>query len=102
MGGATLVVYLFHGFFVKGAEYAGLPGWAGDHPVLSLVVVTAAAVVLALVLAWRPVSGRLTDLVDPFGFAERHTKDAAVLALAAEQPMEELLELPPDLPPERA
>ena len=28
MGAATLVVYLFHGFVVKGAEYAGYMGWA--------------------------------------------------------------------------
>ena len=31
MGAATLVVYLFHGFVVKGAEYAGYMGWADDH-----------------------------------------------------------------------
>ena len=31
MGAATLVVYLFHGFVIKGAEYAGYMGWADDH-----------------------------------------------------------------------
>ena len=36
MGAATLVVYLFHGFVVKGAEYAGFMGWADEHAVLSL------------------------------------------------------------------
>ena len=37
LGGATLVVYLFHGFFVLGAEFAGFKGWAADHWPLSLV-----------------------------------------------------------------
>ena len=32
MGAATLVVYLFHGFVVKGAEYAGFLGWAASTP----------------------------------------------------------------------
>ena len=32
MGAFTLVVYLFHGFFIKGAEYAGWGSWAGGAP----------------------------------------------------------------------
>ena len=31
LGGATLVVYLFHGFAILGAEFAGFPEWA-DRP----------------------------------------------------------------------
>lgn len=65
MGAASVVVYLFHGFFVKGAEYAGLPDWASAHPVLSLVLVTAGAAALALALAWRPVSKKLAKVVTP-------------------------------------
>ncbi len=65
MGAASLVVYLFHGFFIKGAEYAGVPDWAADHPTLSLYVVSAAAAVLALVLAWRPVAKPLEKVVTP-------------------------------------
>jgi fucose 4-O-acetylase-like acetyltransferase len=65
MGAASLVVYLLHGFFVKGAEYAGLPGWAAAHPALSLPLVTAAAVGLALALASPPVVRRVTHVVDP-------------------------------------
>ncbi len=80
MGAATLVVYLFHGFAVKGAEYAGVVGWADDHALLSLLVVTPAAVALALLLAWAPVSKVLTHAVDPFGTAEKHVKEAVKLA----------------------
>ena len=65
LGAATLVVYLFHAFVLLGLEYAGLPGWAAANPVLSLVVATPAAVALALLLAWPPVSRRLGVLVDP-------------------------------------
>jgi fucose 4-O-acetylase-like acetyltransferase len=80
MGAATLVVYLFHGFAIKGAEYAGYLGWAADHAAVSLVVTTLAAAGLALLLAWRPVAAVLTHAVDPFGTAERHVQEAVRLA----------------------
>jgi fucose 4-O-acetylase-like acetyltransferase len=65
LGSASLVVYLFHGFFVKGAEYAGFEGWASDRPVLSLVLVTLTSVVVTLGLSWRPVHRPLQKLVTP-------------------------------------
>jgi fucose 4-O-acetylase-like acetyltransferase len=65
MGAASLVVYLFHGFFVRGAEYAGFGGWAEGHPVLSLVLATAAGVGISLLLAWRPVRKPLEKVVTP-------------------------------------
>ena len=34
------MVYLFHGFVVLGAEFAGFKGWAADHWPLSLVLTT--------------------------------------------------------------
>ncbi|SDS58278.1 Fucose 4-O-acetylase [Nocardioides scoriae] len=71
MGGATLVVYLYHGFVVLGAEFLGYKGWAADHWPVSLVLTTLAAVALALVLAWQPVSSRLNVLVDPVGSFQR-------------------------------
>ena len=71
LGGATLVVYLFHGFFVLSAEFAGFKVWAGDHWPLSLVLVTVLAVPVALFLAWQPVSTRLNVLVDPVGALRR-------------------------------
>jgi fucose 4-O-acetylase-like acetyltransferase len=71
LGGATLVVYLYHGFFVLGAEFAGFKGWAEEHWPLSLVLVTVLAVPLALFLAWKPVSTRLNVLVDPIGTVSR-------------------------------
>lgn len=96
MGSATLVVYLFHGFFVKGAEFAGFQGWAARHEAWGLVFTTVAGLCLALLLAARPVAARLTNVVDPFGYAERHAKDAALLAQALDQPEDGLPGLPPD------
>jgi fucose 4-O-acetylase-like acetyltransferase len=87
MGTYTLVVYLVHGFFVKGVSFTGFPGWAVDHPALSLVLVTTGGLLLALLLAWRTVATGLQDLVDPFGHAERHAKHAvAITAAAAREP----------------
>jgi hypothetical protein len=96
MGSATLIVYLFHGFAVKGAEFSSFPGWADRHPTYSLVLATAVGLGLSLLLAWRPVASRLADVVDPFGYAERHTKDAAVLAVAVDEPVAGQFALPPD------
>jgi len=101
MGSATLIVYLFHGFAVKGAEFAGFQGWADRHEAWSLVLATLVGLGLSLLLASRPVASPLTNLVDPFGYADRHTKDAAILAEAVDQPIEDLLELPPDQPSSR-
>jgi fucose 4-O-acetylase-like acetyltransferase len=67
LGAATLVVYLFHGFFVRSAEYAGFDSWAAHRPWTALVVTSAAAVVLSLMLALPPVARRLNVLVDPVG-----------------------------------
>ncbi len=72
LGAATLVVYLFHGFFVKGAEYAGLASWTAENPVLGLLATTGGAVVLALTLAAPPVARRLNTVVDPVG--TRHAR----------------------------
>jgi fucose 4-O-acetylase-like acetyltransferase len=85
MGAATLVVYLFHGFVIKGAEYAGFMGWADEHPALSLPLTTLAAVGLSLLLAWRPVARVLTHAVDPLGYAERRVKEAVQLSEAPAQ-----------------
>jgi fucose 4-O-acetylase-like acetyltransferase len=85
MGVYTLVVYLFHGFVIKGVSYTGFPGWAIDHPDLSLLLTTTGGLLLALLLAWRPLASRLQDVVDPFGYAERHARHAvAITAVATE------------------
>ena len=65
MGTGSLVVYLFHGFFVKSASYAGFPAWADAHAAPAFVVATSVAVVVALTLAWRPVRTRLGKVVTP-------------------------------------
>lgn len=77
LGAATLVVYVFHGFAVKTAEYSGFGGWADGHPVVSLVLATVAATVVAVVLATPPVARRLNLLVDPVGSIRRHRREKA-------------------------
>ena len=84
MGAFTLVVYLFHGFVVLGAEFAGVPSWASAHPVLGFVAVTVAALGLALLLAWRPLASLLQHVVDPFGLAEREVRKAVEVTVAQE------------------
>jgi fucose 4-O-acetylase-like acetyltransferase len=68
LGGATLVVYLWHGFFVLGAEYAGYPRWTADRPLLAFVLTTAGAVALAITLASPFMSRALKAAVDPIGW----------------------------------
>lgn len=70
-GGATLVVYLFHGFFVKFAGAAGLFDFAADRPVTGMLLCGGFAVGLSLVLASPPVASRLSWAVDPVGCWKR-------------------------------
>jgi fucose 4-O-acetylase-like acetyltransferase len=65
LGGATLVVYLFHGFVVKSMLYAGLT--FGGHENLGLLVLTTVAVGLSTFLSWPSVARVLTKAVDPIG-----------------------------------
>ena len=65
LGSASLVVYLFHGFFIKGASYAGFEDWAADRPVLSLVVATLGGISISLLLSWRPVRKPLEKVISP-------------------------------------
>jgi fucose 4-O-acetylase-like acetyltransferase len=74
MGAWTLVVYLYHGFFVKGANYLGFDDWSDRHVVTSLVVATLAGLLLALLLAWEPVARRLNVLVDPYRYVLRRPR----------------------------
>ncbi|MFC5178555.1 acyltransferase family protein [Nocardioides taihuensis] len=74
MGTWTLVVYLFHGFAVKTAAYAGFDDWSDAHPLVSLPLTTALATGLALLLAAGPVARRLTTVVDPYGAILRATE----------------------------
>jgi fucose 4-O-acetylase-like acetyltransferase len=71
MGAATMVVYLFHGFVISAAEYAGWAAWADDHVRVAPLVTTVAAVALALGLASAPVRRPLTWAVDPIGSWQR-------------------------------
>lgn len=71
MGAATLVVYLFHGFFIRYAEYAGYADWATQQGTWLIWPTMAGAVLLAVCLAAPPVARRLTVLVDPIGTVQR-------------------------------
>ena len=63
----TIVVYLFHGFFVKGLGYSGFGGWSDDHAVLGLLVTTVLGVLVSVLLSWDPLARRLNVVVDPYG-----------------------------------
>jgi fucose 4-O-acetylase-like acetyltransferase len=71
LGAATLVVYLYHGFFVLSAQYEGFPDWADRHLVTSFAITTLAAISLALALAAPPVARVLNVAVDPVGWLVR-------------------------------
>lgn len=63
----TLVVYLFHGFFVKGIGYTGFGDWADTHGIPALALTTLIGITVALVLSWTPLARRLNLVVDPYG-----------------------------------
>lgn len=80
MGSATLIVYLFHGFAVKGLQYAGFSEWFDGAPWRGLVVATLVAVAITLGLAAPRVRRALQHVVDPLGSAETEVRQAARLA----------------------
>lgn len=94
MGAATMVVYLFHGFAVKGMQYAGFPEWADSHPSLGLVAATVAGLGIALGLAAPPVRRILQHVVDPFASADRRVDDAVALAVVVQEQELELVAEP--------
>jgi fucose 4-O-acetylase-like acetyltransferase len=74
-GSATLVVYLFHGFFVRLSEHLGLADWAVDSGGPGIAVVTAGAVALALVLASPWARRWLEHAVDPVSTWRTHRRE---------------------------
>lgn len=71
LGAATMTVYLFHDFVVLAMTYSSFPDWAAGHLGLALVLSTAAAVLVGLALATRPVVRALSPLADPVAFLAR-------------------------------
>ena len=60
LGSASLVVYLGHGFVVKGADYAGVDTLVAQAPGWGFVTLTLAAAAVAVLLAWpMPLSTRI-------------------------------------------
>ncbi len=80
MGAATMVVYLFHGFVIKSFMALGWPDFTAAHPILGLVLTTLGAVVLALLLASRPVRAVLDPFTNPLGWVEARRSDRAARA----------------------
>jgi fucose 4-O-acetylase-like acetyltransferase len=81
MGGATMVVYLFHGFVIKTAKALGWPDWAQEHTTSGFALTTIGAVALALLLASPPVRRVLEPFTNPLGWLEaRRTGRAAAQA----------------------
>ncbi|MDO9456118.1 acyltransferase family protein [Nocardioides sp.] len=87
MGAATMVVYLVHGFVVRGVDAAGVFDWTTAHPGLGRLVVVPAAVGLALALASPPAVRRLGPLVDPVGWWRGRARPAAPLAATRAEPV---------------
>jgi fucose 4-O-acetylase-like acetyltransferase len=85
MGSMSLIVYLGHGFFLKALRFTSYNEWAHDAGHLGLVATSAISVLIALFLAWRPVSARLQHVIDPLGYAESRLKLAAQLTVAADR-----------------
>lgn len=94
MGSATLIVYLFHGFAVKGLQYAGFEDWFEGHPWLGLQAATLAGVAITLGLAAPPVRRFLQHVVDPFGTAEKEVRAAVGLAVVVQEQEQEVGEGP--------
>lgn len=90
MGAATMVVYLFHGFAVKGMQYAGFPEWAEGRPWLGLLVATVLGLGIALGLAAPPVRRLLQHVVDPFASARKKVDDAVALTVVVQEQEREL------------
>lgn len=87
LGTATLVVYLLHGFVVRGAEYAGYAEWADAQGGWTLWLTIAWAIALSLLLAAPPVARRLNHVVDPLAsLRERGDSRSPELPENAEDP----------------
>ncbi len=65
MGAYTMVVYLFHGFLVRYAEYEEWARFLPSNDWASLVIIVVLAVAWGLFLGWPPVAKKLNYLVDP-------------------------------------
>lgn len=86
MGRWTLVVYLFHGFAIKGLSYTDYPVWAAAHPVTGFVATTLGAIALSLLLAAPGVARRLDRAVDPLGAVQQQVSAAVDLSVKAADP----------------
>ncbi|KRF37054.1 hypothetical protein ASG94_06675 [Nocardioides sp. Soil805] len=87
MGGATMVVYLFHGFVIKTVKALGWPAWAEEHTTAGFVLTTLGAVALALLLACPPVRRVLEPFTNPLGWWEsRRARRAAAPSAESREP----------------
>ncbi|MFL6059712.1 MAG: acyltransferase family protein [Marmoricola sp.] len=75
LGSATLIVYLFHDFFVVALGRSSYPDAVGGNLALAFWWPTAVAITLALLLATPPVVRRLSPLADPLGWLQGRVQD---------------------------
>ena len=69
-----MVVYLFHGFAMTFVAASSFPSWAEHDATPALMLSTAGAVGVALLLGSPPVARRLTRVVDPVGSWQRRRR----------------------------
>lgn len=74
LGTATLVVYLFHGFFIRLAGHLGYTEWIQAQGDWALPLTLLGAAIVATVLATPPVASRLVWLIDPFTEARKRRR----------------------------
>ncbi|GAA5150425.1 acyltransferase family protein [Nocardioides marinquilinus] len=93
MGGATMVVFLVHGFVLRVLGELGFEQWALDHPRLAPVAVVGGSIALAVTLASPPAVRLFTPVVDPIGHlrakAARPTRVPVSAAPAPPRPARE-------------
>jgi len=88
MGSQTLIVYLFHGFFIESALYLGAAAPVQAHPLAAWFVMTGACVLVALALASPWVSGVLGWVADPVTRMKGRFEHTLDLASAADSELE--------------
>ncbi|KRF01438.1 hypothetical protein ASG88_08165 [Nocardioides sp. Soil777] len=88
MGGATMVIYLFHGFVIKTFKALGWPEFTASYPSLGLVLTILGAIALTLLLASPPVRRVLEPFTNPLGWLEarRHRTHGSTAPAAAPAP----------------
>lgn len=84
-GRYSMIVYLLHGFVVKGATYAGYDEWLPDNPRAQVLITVALGIALACLIAWQPVARVLAPLVDPVNAITRLVRERRAQSAGASE-----------------